>query len=43
MILGTTASSENVNLKEILPKLVDKKVPVSNTMKDDEMMAGDGS
>lgn len=42
-ILGTTASSENVNLKEILPKLVDKKVPVSNTMKDDEMMAGDGS
>ena len=43
MILGTTASSENVNLKKILPKLVDKKVPVSNTMKDDEMMAGDGS
>lgn len=43
MILGTTASSENVNLKEILPKLVDKKVPVSNTMKDDEMMASDGS
>lgn len=43
MILGITASSENVNLKEILPKLVDKKVPVSNTMKDDEMMAGDGS
>jgi hypothetical protein len=43
MILGTTASSENVNLKEILPKLVDEKVPVSNTMKDDEMMAGDGS
>ena len=43
MILGTTASSENVNLKEILPKLVDKKVPVSNTMKDDEMTAGDGS
>lgn len=43
MILGTTASSENVNLKEILPKLVDKKVPVSNTMKDDEMMAGDDS
>ena len=42
-ILGETASSENVNLKEILPKLVDKKVPVSNTMKDDEMMAGDGS
>ena len=43
MILGTTASSENVNLREILPKLVDEKVPVSNTMKDDEMMAGDGS
>ena len=43
MILGITASSENVNLKEILPKLVDKKVPVSNTVKDDEMMAGDGS
>lgn len=42
MILGTIASSENVNLREILPKLVDKKVPVSNTMKDDEMMAGDG-
>ena len=43
MILGTIASSENVNLREILPKLVDKKVPVSNSMKDDEMMAGDGS
>lgn len=43
MILGTIASSENVNLREILPKLVDKKVPVSNTMKDDEMMARDGS
>lgn len=43
MILGTTASSENVNLKEILPKLVDKKVPVSDTKKDDEMMASDGS
>lgn len=43
MILGTIASSENVNLREILPKLVDKKVPTSNTMKDDEMMAGDGS
>ena len=43
MLIGTTASSENVNLKEILPKLVDKKVPVSNTIKDDEMMAGDGS
>lgn len=43
MILGTTASSENVNLREILPKLVDEKVPVSNTMKDDEMMTRDGS
>ena len=43
MILGTIASSENVNLREILPKLVDKKVPVSNSMKDDEIMAGDGS
>ena len=42
-ILGETACSENVNLKEILPKLVDKKVPISNTMKDGEMMAGDGS
>lgn len=42
-ILGTTASSENVNLREILPKLVDKNVPTSNTMKDDEMMARDGS
>ena len=43
MIMGTTACSENVNLREILPKLVDKKVPTSNTMKDDEMMARDGS
>ena len=43
MILGTTACSENVNLREILPKLVDEKVPTSNTLKDDEMMAGDGS
>lgn len=43
MIMGTTACSENVNLREILPKLVDEKVPVSNTLKDDEMMAGDGS
>ena len=42
-IMGATACSENVNLKEILPKLVDKKVPISNTMKDGEMMAGDGS
>ena len=36
MIMGTTACSENVNLREILPKLVDEKVPASNTMKDDE-------
>ena len=43
MIMGTTASSENVNLREILPKLVDEKVPTSNTMKGDEMMASDGS
>lgn len=43
MIMGTTASSENVNLREILPKLVDEKVPVSDSMKDDEMMARDGS
>lgn len=43
MIMGTTASSENVNLREILPRLVDEKVPVSDTMKDDEMMARDGS
>lgn len=43
MILGTTACSENVNLREILPKLVDEKVPVSNTLKDDEMMMSDGS
>lgn len=43
MIMGTTASSENVNLREILPKLVDEKVPASDTMKDDEMMARDGS
>ena len=42
-ILGETACSENVNLREILPKLVDEKVPTSNTMKDDEMMARDGS
>ena len=42
-ILGETAYSENVNLKEILQKLVDKKVPTSNTMKDDEMTVEDGS
>ncbi len=43
MIMGTTACSENVNLREILPKLVDEKVPTSNIMKDDEMMTRDGS
>lgn len=43
MIMGITACSENVNLREILPKLVDEKVPTSNTMKDDEMMTRDGS
>ena len=43
MIMGTTACSENVNLREILPKLVDEKVPVSDTLKDDEMMTRDGS
>lgn len=43
MIMGTAACSENVNLREILPKLVDEKVPTSNTMKDDEMMTRDGS
>ena len=43
MIMGTTACSVNVNLREILPKLVDEKVPTSNTMKDDEMMTRDGS
>ena len=42
-ILGATACSENMNLKEILPKLVDKKVPASDTKNDDEMTAGDGS
>ena len=42
-ILGATAFLENVDLKEILPKLVDKKVPTSNTMKDDEMTVEDGS
>jgi hypothetical protein len=42
-ILGATACSENVNLKEILPKLVDEKVPASDTKNDDEMTAGDGS
>lgn len=42
-ILGETAYSENVNLKEILPKQVDKKVPDSDTKNDDEMTAEDGS
>lgn len=42
-ILGATAFLENVDLKEILPKQVDKKVPTSNTMKDDEMTVEDGS
>lgn len=42
-ILGETAYSENVNLKEILPKQVDKEVPDSDTKNDDEMTAGDGS
>lgn len=42
-ILGETSYSENVDLKEILPKLVDKEVPASDTKNDDEMMAEDGS
>lgn len=42
-ILGATAFLENVDLKEILPKQVDKEVPDSNTMKDDEMTVEDGS
>ncbi len=42
-ILGETSYSENVDLKEILPKLVDEKVPASDTKNDDEMTAGDGS
>ena len=42
-ILGETSYSENVDLKEILPKLVDKEVPVSDTKNDDEMTAEDGS
>ena len=42
-ILGETAYSENVNLKEILPKQVDKEVPDSDTKNDDEMTAEDGS
>ena len=42
-ILGATAFLENVDLKEILPKLVDKEVPDSDTKNDDEMTAEDGS
>ena len=42
-ILGATALLENVDLKEILPKQVDKKVPDSDTKNDDEMTAEDGS
>ena len=42
-ILGATALLENVDLKEILPKQVDKEVPDSDTKNDDEMTAGDGS
>ena len=42
-ILGETAYSENVNLKEILPKQVDKEVPDLDTKNDDEMTAEDGS
>ena len=42
-ILGETSYLENVDLKEILPKLVDKEVPAPDTKNDDEMTAGDGS
>lgn len=42
-ILGATAFLKNVDLKEILPKQVDKEVPDSDTKNDDEMTAGDGS
>ena len=42
-ILGATALLENVDLKEILPKQVDKEVPDSATKNDDEMTAEDGS
>lgn len=42
-ILGETSYSENVDLKEILPKLVDKEVPDSDTKNYDEMTAEDGS
>lgn len=41
-ILGATALLENVDLKEILPKQVDKEVPDSDTKNDDEMTAEDG-
>ena len=41
-ILGATAFLENVDLKEILPKQVDKEVPDSDTKNDDEMTAEDG-
>lgn len=42
-ILGATALLENVDLKEILPKQVDKEVPDSDTKNADEMTAEDGS
>lgn len=42
-ILGATAFLENVDLKEILPKQVDKEVSDSDTKNDDEMTAEDGS
>lgn len=42
-ILGATAFLENVDLKEILPKQVDKEVPASDTKNDDEITAEDGS
>ena len=42
-ILGATAFLKNVDLKEILPKQVDKEVPDSDTKNDDEMTAEDGS
>lgn len=42
-ILGATAFLEKVDLKEILPKQVDKEVPDSDTKNDDEMTAEDGS
>lgn len=41
-IMGATAFLENVDLKEILPKQVDKEVPDSDTKNDDEMTAEDG-